>query len=77
VAGSAHGRRSRPGLLPSHDAQKREAILKFYENAALAMYNGYAKQMAGYAKSPDAAKKRLAGLFQQAASPANINPASC
>ena len=31
--------------------RKREAILKFYENAALGMYNGLAKRMAGYANS--------------------------
>jgi hypothetical protein len=45
--------------------ERRDSIVKFYENAALAMYNGFAKRMSGYAKSPDAGKKHLAGLFQQ------------
>ncbi len=46
--------------------EKREAILRFYENAALDMYRGFAKRMASYAQSPDAARKRLAELFGQA-----------
>ena len=45
--------------------EKRAAILKFYENTALGMYNGFAKRMAGYAKSPNANQRRLAALFQQ------------
>ena len=47
--------------------EKRDSILKFYENAALNMYNGFAKRMLRYAKSDDAGQKRLAALFQQAA----------
>ena len=30
------------------------------------MYNGFAKRMAGYAKSSDPAKKHIADLFRQA-----------
>ena len=33
------------------------------------MYNGFTKRMSGYAKSPNAGKKRLAELFQQARGP--------
>ena len=43
--------------------KKRESILKAYESAALGMYNGLAKQMAGYATGRQADKKRLADLF--------------
>ena len=39
--------------------EKRDSIVKFYENAALAMYNGFAKRMSGYAKSPDAGTETL------------------
>jgi hypothetical protein len=45
---------------------KRESIITFYESAALAMYNGFAKRMSGGINSPDPGKKRLAELFQQA-----------
>lgn len=45
---------------------KRDSIVKFYENAALNMFNGFAKRMAAYAKSADAGQKRLAELFEQA-----------
>jgi len=45
--------------------EKRDNIVKFYEDAALAMYRGFAKRMSGYENSPDAAKKRLGDLFQQ------------
>ena len=41
--------------------------MKFYENTALNMYNGFAKRMSRYAKSKDTSRKRLAELFQQAA----------
>ena len=43
--------------------KKRESILKAYEDAALGMYNGLAKQMTGYATGQQAEKKRLADLF--------------
>jgi hypothetical protein len=45
--------------------EKCDNIVKFYEDAALAMYRGFAKRMSGYENSPDTAKKRLGGLFQQ------------
>lgn len=43
--------------------EKRASILKFYENAALSMYKGFAKRMLGYVRSSCAGKKRLAELF--------------
>jgi hypothetical protein len=52
-----------PGYFRPMTPKKRESILKFYENAALGMYNGLAKQMAGYAKSQQADQRRLADLF--------------
>lgn len=54
------------GFFRPMTTEKRDSIIKFYENAALGMYNGFAKRMSEYAKSPDAGKKRLAELFQQA-----------
>jgi hypothetical protein len=55
-----------PGFFRPITAERRSGILKFYENAALGMYNGLARRMAGYAQSPDTAKKRIADLFQRA-----------
>jgi hypothetical protein len=46
--------------------EKRDSIIKFYENAALAMYHGVANRMARYIESHDTAQRRLAELFQQA-----------
>jgi len=47
-------------------AKKRTAILKFYESTAQNLYQGFARRMAGYAKSPVAERNRVADLFQQA-----------
>ena len=55
------------GFFRPMTTKKRASIIKFYENAALSMYNGFAKRMSGYAQSLDVDKRRLAGLFQQAA----------
>ena len=54
------------GFFRPMTAEKRDSIIKFYENAALAMYSGFAKRMSRFAKSPDAGEKRLAELFQKA-----------
>jgi hypothetical protein len=43
--------------------KKRESILKAYEGAALGMYHGLSRLMAGYATGQQADKKRLADLF--------------
>ena len=55
-----------PGFFRPITPQRRAAILNFYENAALRMYNGFARRMAAYAQSPEPAKKRIADLFRQA-----------
>ena len=55
------------GFFRPMTTQKRDAIVKFYENAALRMYQGFAKRMSGYAKSSDTDKQRLAELFRQVA----------
>jgi len=47
-------------------SERRENILKFYERAALGMYNGLEKRAAGYAESGDARQQRLATLFREA-----------
>ena len=54
------------GFFRPMTAMKRTAILKFYESTAQNLYQGFAKRMAGYAKSPLAEKKRAAELFQRA-----------
>jgi hypothetical protein len=54
-----------PGFFRPMTAAKRASILKFYENAALGMYDGLARRMAAYARSPEAAKKHLAQLFHR------------
>jgi hypothetical protein len=38
------------------------------------MYNGLARRMALHAQSPDAAKKRIADLFQRACDPEKPSP---
>jgi len=53
-----------PGCFRPMTPEKRASILKFYENAAICMYHGFANRMKGYAKSPSADKKHLAELFQ-------------
>lgn len=55
-----------PGYYRPITPQRREGINKFYEQAALAMYNGFAKRMAGYAEKGDMRQKRVAALFSEA-----------
>jgi hypothetical protein len=45
--------------------EKRDNIVRFYEDAALAMYRGFARRMSDYENSPVASEKRLGELFQQ------------
>ena len=45
---------------------RRDAIIAFYERAALGMFNGQSNRMIRYAASPDPAKQRIAELFRQA-----------
>jgi hypothetical protein len=55
-----------PGYYRRITPQRKTAIIKFYEQAALAMYNGFAKRMGGYAEKGDSRQKRLAALFSEA-----------
>jgi hypothetical protein len=52
-----------PGYFRAITPQRKTAILKFYEQSALAMYQGFAKRMADAAASGDPRKKRLTALF--------------
>ena len=63
-----------PGFFRPMTAAKRTSILKFYENAALNMFNGLTRRMDAYAQSSDAAKKRAADLFRQARDLEKPNP---
>ena len=47
-------------------AEKRAAIVRLYEDTALRMYQGLARRMADYGKSPATREKCLAELFQTA-----------
>jgi hypothetical protein len=55
-----------PGYYRPITAERKDGINKFYEQAALSMYNGFAKRMAGYAEKGDANQKRIAALFADA-----------
>jgi hypothetical protein len=55
-----------PGYFRPITAQRREGVDKFFENAALAMYNGFAKRMADYQKNGDMRQKHIAELFSEA-----------
>ena len=55
-----------PGYFRPMTPEKRAAIVRLYEDTALRMYQGLARRMADYGKSPAAREKRLAELFQTA-----------
>jgi hypothetical protein len=57
---------SGPGYYRPMTGERRDNVLKFYEHAALGMYNGFAKRVAGYAERMDARQKHLAALFDEA-----------
>ena len=52
-----------PGYYRLITPERKDGINKFYEQAALTMYNGFAKRMAGYAEKGDANQKRIAAIF--------------
>lgn len=54
-----------PGYYRPITPERRESILHFYGRAALGMYDGFSKRMAGYARG-DARQKHLASLFREA-----------
>jgi hypothetical protein len=55
-----------PGYYRPISEERKGNILKFYEQAALGMYNGFAKRAAGYGVTKDARQKHLAALFDEA-----------
>ena len=55
-----------PGYYRPITNERKDGINKFYEQAALSMYNGFANRMAGYAEKGDAGQKHLADLFRKA-----------
>lgn len=55
-----------PGYFRPITPERKDGINKFYEKAALSMYTGFAKRMAGYAGNGDIRQKRIAELFTDA-----------
>ena len=55
-----------PGYFRPMTPEKRAAIVRLYEDTALRMYQGLARRMADYGKSPATREKCLAELFQTA-----------
>jgi hypothetical protein len=53
-----------PGYYRPITPERKEGINQFYEKAALTMYNGFVKRMAGYAENGDKQQKRIADLFK-------------
>ena len=58
-----------PGYFRAITPARKTAIVTFYEQTALRMFNGFAKRMAVYAEKGDARQKRLAALFTEAQRP--------
>ena len=52
-----------PGYYRPITAERKEGIIKFYEQTALFMYNGFTKRMTGFAEKGDARQKRIATIF--------------
>ena len=55
-----------PGYYRIITPERRIGIDKFYAQAALMMYNGFMKRMAGYAEKGDMQQKHIATLFSEA-----------
>ncbi len=55
-----------PGYYRTMTPERVRSILKFYENAALGMYTGFAKRMTAYYETKDARLHRLGALFREA-----------
>jgi hypothetical protein len=52
-----------PGYFRAITPERRDGIQKFYENAALTMYNGFTSRMQRYANSDNLGQKHIAELF--------------
>jgi polyhydroxyalkanoate synthesis regulator protein len=46
--------------------ERKSDIIKFYGQAAQAMYKGFENRMANYEKNGDKRQKNIAGLFREA-----------
>lgn len=55
-----------PGYYRLITPERREGIIKFYEQTALNMYNGFIKRMASYAEKGDMRQKHISTLFTEA-----------
>ncbi len=55
-----------PGYFRTMNLERVDGILKFYENAALGMYSGFANRMTAYYSATDARRHRLGALFREA-----------
>lgn len=55
-----------PGYYRLITPERREGIIKFYEQTALNMYNGFIKRMASYAEKGDMRQKHISTLFAEA-----------
>ncbi len=72
VIGTMEAYRSRialdpgPGYFRAITSERREGINRFYEQAALSMYQGLVDRMTRYVASGDARQRRLAALFSRA-----------
>lgn len=63
--------KARTGIVPQGffrpmTADRRDAIVNFYETTALALFNGFANRMTRYESSADPRKNHMARLFRQA-----------
>jgi hypothetical protein len=55
-----------PGYYRAIIPERRQSIVRFYEQAALTMYKGFVKRMDRYAASGDSRERRIAALFEKA-----------
>jgi hypothetical protein len=55
-----------PGYYRAITPERREGINRFYERAALSMYEGFVKRMERYAAKGDRRQRRIASLFSDA-----------
>jgi len=55
-----------PGYYRAITSERQAGIVGFYEQAALSMYQGFAKRMERYAAEGDFLQKRIASLFAEA-----------
>jgi hypothetical protein len=55
-----------PGYYRAISPERRKGINKFYERAALSMYQGFVKRMERYGVKGDTRQRRIASLFSDA-----------